>query len=592
MEYISHFTNIIRDTTQNLLYKINGFFQRSDPDAQLDYAELVDDNDGTPHRRIKTIPATSSKYNSYVPSRFALINRIRTMPVRYQTAFLSSLGFLISFGIRCNMGVSVVAMTHNETEKLPNGTIKLIKLAEFDWTPGIIGIVDSSFFWGYLITQVPGGYLAAKFPANHVFGFALGISSFLNLFIPFAAKIHYGFVMILRILQGLVEGVTYPAAHGIWRWWAPPLERSTLATISFTGSYAGAVLGIPLSGILTEYLNWQVAFYFYGVIGMIWSVYWWHFSYERPAIHPKISESERIYIEESIGEASSIANKTWIKPPWRSFLHSRPVWAIIVANFCRSWSFYLLINSQAEYFREALDYNVGKDPFLAAMPHLVMSCIVPFAGKLADYLRANYLTTTAVRKIMNCGGFGMEAVFLLLVAYAKDPRLAIGALTIAVGFSGFAISGFNVNHLDIAPRYASILMGISNGVGTLAGMLCPVAVEFLTKEGKREEWAHVFLIASLIHFGGVIFYGLYASGEKQPWAEPPPEHEIYHQQGNEHTASYGSTVTDGGGVIGYQSADPFAGVANGSYTNFPSRQNEQTTSIPLTIENPMYRNYR
>jgi hypothetical protein len=50
------------------------------------------------------------------------------MPVRYQTAFLSSLGFLISFGIRCNMGVSVVAMTHNETEKYPNGTIKLIKV--------------------------------------------------------------------------------------------------------------------------------------------------------------------------------------------------------------------------------------------------------------------------------------------------------------------------------------------------------------------------------------------------------------------------------------------------------------------------------
>jgi hypothetical protein len=56
-------------------------------------------------------------------------------------------------------------------------------------------------------------------------------------------------------------------------------------------------------------LNWQVAFYFYGIIGLIWSVYWWYFSYERPAIHPKISESERIYIEESIGEASSIANK-------------------------------------------------------------------------------------------------------------------------------------------------------------------------------------------------------------------------------------------------------------------------------------------
>lgn len=42
-------------------------------------------------------------------------------------------------------------------------------------------------------------------------------------------------------------------------------------------------------------------------------------------------------------------------------------------------------------------------------------------------------------------------------------------------------SGFNVNHLDIAPRYASILMGISNGVGTLSGMVCPLIVGALTK---------------------------------------------------------------------------------------------------------------
>lgn len=42
--------------------------------------------------------------------------------------------------------------------------------------------------------------------------------------------------------------------------------------------------------------------------------------------------------------------------------------------------------------------------------------------------------------------------------------------------------GFNVNHLDIAPRYAGILMGISNGVGTLSGLLCPIVVEKLTKK--------------------------------------------------------------------------------------------------------------
>jgi ACS family sodium-dependent inorganic phosphate cotransporter-like MFS transporter 6/7/8 len=71
--------------------------------------------------------------------------------------------------------------------------------------------------------------------------------------------------------------------------------------------------------------------------------------------------------------------------------------------------------------------------------------------------------------VFNCGGFGGEAIFLVVVGCTRDRATAVIALIIAVGCSGFAISGFNVNHLDIAPRYASILMGISNGVGTFAG---------------------------------------------------------------------------------------------------------------------------
>ncbi|GFT05006.1 vesicular glutamate transporter 3, partial [Nephila pilipes] len=59
-------------------------------------------------------------------------------------------------------------------------------------------------------------------------------------------------------------GVTYPACHGIWKFWAPPMERSRLATIAFCGSYAGAVVGMPLSGILTAYISWQACFYIYG----------------------------------------------------------------------------------------------------------------------------------------------------------------------------------------------------------------------------------------------------------------------------------------------------------------------------------------
>ncbi len=43
--------------------------------------------------------------------------------------------------------------------------------------------------------------------------------------------------------------------------------------------------------------------------------------------------------------------------------------------------------------------------FLAALPHAVMAVMVLIGGQLADFLRSRkILSTTAVRKIFNCGG--------------------------------------------------------------------------------------------------------------------------------------------------------------------------------------------
>uniref|UniRef100_A0A8C2D001 Vesicular glutamate transporter 1 n=1 Tax=Cyprinus carpio TaxID=7962 RepID=A0A8C2D001_CYPCA len=433
------------------------------------------------------------------------------MPRRYIIAILSGLGFCISFGIRCNLGVAIVSMVNDHTVyygKKPE--------AQFTWDPETVGMIHGSFFWGYIVTQIPGGFICQKFAANRVFGFAIVATSTLNMLIPAAARVHYGCVIMVRVCQGLVEGVSYPACHGIWAKWAPPLERSRLATTAFCGSYAGAVVAMPLAGVLVQYTGWSSVFYVYGTVGIFWYLFWILVSYESPAAHPTISPEERKYIEDAIGESTGLKFNT----PWRHFFTSMPVYAIIVANFCRSWTFYLLLISQPAYFEEVFRFEISKVGMVSALPHLVMTIIVPIGGQLADYLRThNIMTTTNVRKLMNCGGFGMEATLLLVVGFSHTKGIAISFLVLAVGFSGFAISGFNVNHLDIAPRYASILMGISNGVGTLSGMVCPLIVGAMTKHKTREEWQYVFLIAALVHYGGVIFYGIFASGEKQPWAD-------------------------------------------------------------------------
>lgn len=147
------------------------------------------------------------------------------------------------------------------------------------------------------------------------------------------------------------------------------------------------------------------------------------------------------YIEESIGTVSH-KPPTLQTTPWAAIFTSAPVYAIIIANFCRSWTFYLLLISQPMYFKEVFHFDVDESGILGALPHLCMTIVVPLGGQLADHFRrSGQLNTSQVRKIFNCGGFGMEAVFLLVVGSTSSRLLAITALTLAVGFSGFAISG-------------------------------------------------------------------------------------------------------------------------------------------------------
>jgi ACS family sodium-dependent inorganic phosphate cotransporter len=96
-----------------------------------------------------------------------------------------------------------------------------------------------------------------------------------------------------------------------------------------------------------------------------------------------------------------------------------------------------------------------------------MGILLAFSGYLADMLQEKkILTTGQVRRYFNCTAFLAQTVFMLLAAFLLHPTTSMVCITIAVGIGAFAWSGFAVNHLDIAPQYASILMGIGNTFAT------------------------------------------------------------------------------------------------------------------------------
>lgn len=71
-------------------------------------------------------------------------------------------------------------------------------------------------------------------------------------------------------------------------------------------------------------------------------------------------------------------------------------------------------------------------------------------------------------------------LFILMAGYFKKPDAVIGCMCVAGAAAGTVYAGFQVNMLDIAPRNASVVMGIVNAASNTAGFLSPMLVGFIT----------------------------------------------------------------------------------------------------------------
>lgn len=94
----------------------------------------------------------------------------------------------------------------------------------------------------------------------------------------------------------------------------------------------------------------------------------------------------------------------------------------------------------------------------------------------------DYLTTTQVRKYFNCAAFVSQTTFMMLAAYQRDRVLIIVFITFGASLGALSICGYGVNHLDVAPQYASILMGLSNTIATIPGIVSPLIAGFIVTE--------------------------------------------------------------------------------------------------------------
>jgi ACS family sodium-dependent inorganic phosphate cotransporter len=421
-------------------------------------------------------------------------------PHRWQVVGMMALSFVLCNMDKVNMSVAVIPMAK-----------------ELGWSATQRGLVSSSFFWGYSLTQIPAGWISTSIGGARVLMAGVALWSLGTLIAPPAAHFSLVALCATRVFVGLGEGLAPSSATNVMARLVPERERARAVTTVFGGLDVGSAVGLLLCGPLIYYFGWESVFYLFAVLGLLWCLAW-------PLCKPEqqdVDLPKRMIAQP--GQTAPSVRKEPIHVPWGKFLRSAPVWAVIVAHFCYNWGYYTLLAWLPSYFDMALGLNVGKSSFLTLIPYIAMTIMTPFVGPVADGLVSKGWSVTTVRKMSQGIAFAGPALCMCALAVltpttagAGPTGLIVGIMSVAFALGAWARAGLYCNHQDLSPKYAAALLGLTNTAGALPGVLGVTTAGYLLD--ATGSWAMaLFYPTAICQVFGLIMYTILGSSERQDW---------------------------------------------------------------------------
>ncbi|XP_022170952.1 sialin-like [Myzus persicae] len=387
----------------------------------------------------------------------------------------------------------------------------------FDWDEKTQGEILSSFYYGYILTHLPGGILSQRFGGKHTMGLGILSTAVFTLMTPYVAYMGTRSLTVLRFLEGLGEGTMFPALCTLLAQWAPPEEKGKLSTLIFAGVQIGNIFSNFLSGLIIQYIpgGWPNVFYIFGIVSLIWFVLWCILVYDDPNSHPFISKAERDYLKESIGSLER--QKDLPSTPWMSILTSWPVWALIIVEAGHDWGAYTIISDLPKYMSDVLHFSISENGLSSSFPYIAQWVTSILASILADWLISKrIMSVTSVRKSFSIIGNVGPGVGVMCASFVGcDKMVATLCFTLGMALMGFCYPSIRVNSLDLSPNYSPTIMALVNGIGCLSGMATPYIAGILTPNRTVLEWRLVFWIMMIVMTASSVVYQIFGSGELQ-----------------------------------------------------------------------------
>jgi MFS family permease len=313
------------------------------------------------------------------------------------------------------------------------------------------GFMTSSYFFLYVLMQIPAGVAGDRFGLKRVLLVMFALAGFGMLGLGLAGT-SFTTLLFFTALHGLGAGAYYPAAFGTLLQVVPPERRGMSSAIIGIGMALGLFAGLAVSGPVYSYLD----------------------SYQAPFLLLCIPTFLMLaFFQFAVPEVKSAVTPSWAE--YKAVLADKQLWLINIISFCALYGFWVAVAWGPTFLKLERGFSLGQAGLYTG---LVAIMAVPAAllwGKLSDYYGRKPLSLL----ILPCSGLvlfflsqvtGQTAIFATLLAFGLFSNSAF--VPILVSWTADIVS---VRY----PGRMGAAVGVFNCVSMSSAIFAPVISGYL-----------------------------------------------------------------------------------------------------------------
>lgn len=392
---------------------------------------------------------------------------------------------------------------------------------ELGLTKAQMGWAFTAFSLAYALFEIPGGWLGDKIGPRKVLMRVVAMWSVFTIATGWAFNL--ASLILFRFLFGIGEAGCFPNVTKAFTLWFPAFERVKAQGVMWLSArWGGAFTPLLVGWMLATGgpdkaglgLHYKWVFLIFGLMGVIWAVFFYHWFRDLPKNHPSVNAGELAHIGDhshATGGDHSI--------PWAELFASRSVWMLWLQYFCMSFAWYFYITWMPTFVKETFpQLSEFQRSVLECLPLLFGGLGSIFAGMVAAPLERYFGSSGTTRRFLGCTGLCLAAVMLLTSVFLRNSASAATAGSwipilsmLAVGMASFcndlAMPGAWGACMEVGGKHTGSLSGSMNMMGNLGGAMPGFVVPLVLSltnlpDAASPSWNAVFYLFAAVYVVG------------------------------------------------------------------------------------------